>query len=149
MEIRKLLVSAGILLTSMATFAQKPAIPEDLFFKGSLKEAKAKAKAENKRLMVMTSATYCGPCKQLEREVYPTPEFRELRDKNNLILKYYHDLDKNDPDSIHKIYKIKAYPSFIVLSPEGEEMVRIAGCAASLKIFIDNLNNLLDRKSVV
>lgn len=143
MKLKTLLLSGVCLLMAVAAVAQNKAIPEDLFFKGSLQEAKAKAKAENKRLMLMVSATFCGPCKQLERDVYPTPEFRELRDKNNLILKYYHDLDKNDPDSIHKLYKIAAYPSFIVLSPDGEETVRIAGCAASLQVFCNNLNNLL------
>lgn len=137
------LIISLLLFTCISGFAQNNPIPEDLFFKGSLKEAMAKAKAENKRLMLMVSATFCGPCKQLERDVYPTPEFREVRDKNNLILKYYHDLDKNDPDNIHGIYKIAAYPSFIVLSPEGKETVRIAGCAASLKVFCDNLNKLL------
>lgn len=140
---KKLLSLAVLLMTSLTIAAQNKAIPEDLFFKGSLEEAKAKAKAENKRLMVMVSATFCGPCKQLERDVYPTPEFRKLRDDNKLIMIYYHDLDKKDPDNIHGQYKIKAYPSFIVLSPDGKETVRIAGCAASLKVFCENLNNLL------
>lgn len=138
-----------LLLSSFAVNAQDNKIPDDLFFKGSLREAIAKGKAENKRVMIMVSATYCGPCKQLERNVYPTPEFRELRDKNNLILIYYHDLDKNDPDGIHPTYKIGAYPSFIVLSPEGKEMVRIAGCASSLKTFCDKLNNLLKPESTL
>lgn len=140
---KKILSLAVLLLTSLTIASQNGNIPEDLFFKGSLEEAKAKAKAENKRLMVMVSATFCGPCKQLERDVYPTPEFRKLRDDNKLIMIYYHDLDKKDPDNIHGLYKIKAYPSFIVLSPNGEETVRVAGCAASLKVFCENLNNLL------
>lgn len=143
MKLKRLMLCGALLLACFTAFAQNTAIPEDLFFKGSLEEAKAKAKAENKRLMIMVSATFCGPCKQLERNVYPTPEFRKLRDDNKLILKYYHDLDKNDPDNVHGQYKIKAYPSFIVLSPDGKETVRIAGCAASLNVFINNLNNLL------
>ena len=63
MKLKTLLLSGVCLLMAVAAVAQNKAIPEDLFFKGSLQEAKAKAKAENKRLMLMVSATFCGPCK--------------------------------------------------------------------------------------
>lgn len=144
-----LLVCTLLFLSSVALRAQTKVIPDDLFFKGSLNEAIAKGKAENKRVMVMCSATFCGPCKQLERDVYPTPEFRELRDKNNLIMIYYHDLDKKDPDGIHPRFKIAAYPSFIVLDTEGNEMVRIAGCASGLKTFCDKLNGILQPENTL
>lgn len=141
---RSFLLICTLLFSCVALRAQSKAIPDDLFFKGSLNEAIAKGKAENKRVMVMCSATFCGPCKQLERDVYPTPEFRELRDQNNLIMIYYHDLDKKDPDGIHSRFKIAAYPSFIVLDTDGNEMVRIAGFASgSLELFCNRLKSIL------
>lgn len=116
-----------LLLCSFVTSAQSSADFGDLFFQGSLDEAKAKAKAENKRVLIITSATYCGPCKELARELYPTPEFRRFRDSSGLIILYYHDLDKKDPDKIHPTYKIGAYPSFIFLDSNGKEFTRYVG----------------------
>lgn len=144
---KKIVLTYLFLLCGVLIFAQAAVPADDLFFKGSLSEAKAKAKAENKRVMVMASATFCGPCKRLEKEVYPTPEFRELRDKNNLILVYYHDLDKHDPDGIQRTYKIAAYPCFIVLDTDGKEMVRIAGNGAPKEIFINKMNSILQLKN--
>lgn len=140
---KKLVITYLFLLCGVLIFAQAAAPSDDLFFKGTLSEAKAKAKAEDKRVMIMLSATFCGPCKRLEKEVYPTPEFRDVRDRNNLILIYYHDLDKNDPDKIRPDYQIAAYPCFIVLDSDGKEMVRIAGNGASKEIFCNKLNAVL------
>lgn len=140
---KKLVLTYLFLLCGVLLFAQSANSLNDLFFKGSLSEAKAQAKAENKRVMVMVSATYCGPCKELEQKVYPTPEFRELCDKNNLIVIYYHDLDKRDPDDIHPTYKIAAYPSFIILGPDGKEIVRIVGPGFTKEAFCNRMNAIL------
>lgn len=140
---KKLILIYLFLLHGALLFAQPANPSDDLFFKGSLGEAKAKAKAENKRVMIMVSATYCGPCKELEQKVYPTPEFRELRDRNNLIVVYYHDLDKQDPDEIHPTYKIAAYPSFIILGSDGKEIVRIVGPGFTKEAFCNKMNTIL------
>lgn len=44
----------------------------------TLDEAIAKAKVENKRVMVMGSATWCSPCKYIETNLFPSEELGSI-----------------------------------------------------------------------
>lgn len=116
-----------LLLCSFAVSAQSSADFGDLFFQGSLAEAKAKAKAENRQVLIICSTSYCGPCKELARELYPTPEFRQFRDSNELIILYYPEIDKTDPDNVDATYNIEAVPAFVFLGSDGKEFTRFVG----------------------
>lgn len=120
---KKLLFIVSAMLISNTLFAQTK------FENISLKEAIAKAKIENKYVMVMTSTTWCGICKVLVKHVFSQKEVGDYMNKNLISLKY--DIDVADPDSIGKM-GVKAYPTFIFFNGDGEEVSRHCGANGDL-----------------
>lgn len=128
---RKMLFLALMLFSAVGAMAQIQ------FEEGSLKEALAKAKAENKLVMVIGSTTWCGPCKAMAKSVYPLPEVGEYFNKNFVSKKY--DLDIADPDKIKDTYKIPAYPTYLFLDGDGVEVARMIGGAKDAPAFIERV----------
>ena len=67
--------TALLIALSISVFAgNKPAKNDGAtgiqFFKGTFKEALAKAKKENKMVMMDCYTTWCGPCKMLKSQVF-------------------------------------------------------------------------------
>lgn len=132
---RKLLLIATFVVCSLATMAQVT------FFEGSLKEAIAKAKSENKTVIAMGSTTWCGPCKSIVANVLPTKEAADYFNPSYIYIKY--NLDLADPDKIAETYKIKAYPTFLFINGEGEEITRMLGGAKDAEAFINRVKEVM------
>lgn len=100
-------------------------------------EIKAKAKAENKYIFIDAFTTWCGPCKQMAKEVFPLKEVGEFYNANFINVKVQIDSTKTDSEEIRSWYqdarlianeyKIKAYPTYIFLNPNGELIHRAVG----------------------
>lgn len=114
---------------------------------GNLKAAIAKAKVEKKMVIIMASATWWNPCKIIERKVFPTKEAGEFINPKFVFKKY--NLDKDDSDKIVETYKIKGYPTFIILDGNGKEITRMVGAPAETKKFIDSIKNALAKAKPV
>jgi thioredoxin-related protein len=92
-------------------------------------EAKKKAREENKFIFLDLYATWCGPCKQMENQVYVDKAVGNYFDDHFLSIKVQMDQTKNDnvdvknwyadAKAIEKTYKIGAYPTFLFFSPSG------------------------------
>ncbi|MFC3200117.1 thioredoxin fold domain-containing protein [Parapedobacter deserti] len=100
-------------------------------------QIKEKAKQENKYLFLDCYTTWCGPCKYMTNNIFPQPKVGEFFNKNFVNAKVQ--MDKTDADSdevkswyddadgIAKTYNVRAYPTFLIFSPEGELVHRIVG----------------------
>lgn len=124
---KRLLLIVGMLLASSTLIAQTRF--EDMH----LVEAVAKAKIENKHVMVMASTTWCGICKVLVQHLFPQKNIGDYLNENVVALKY--EVDIADPDSIGKM-GVKAYPTFIFFDGEGQEVSRFCGYSGD---FIENV----------
>lgn len=103
----------------------------------SWQQVKEKAKKENKYLLVDCFTTWCGPCKYMSSNIFPQEKVGDFFNKNFVNVKVQFDKTKDDneevkswyadADLINKEFKIRAYPTFLIFSPQGELVHRIVG----------------------
>lgn len=103
----------------------------------SWQELLMKAKAENKNIFIDAFTTWCGPCKKMDTEVYPTLKIGELLNKNFITVKVQFDRTKQDDNNIKNWYQvaqqltnkynIEAFPTFLFLSKNEELLYRETG----------------------
>ncbi len=93
-------------------------------------QIKAKAKAENKYIFVDCYATWCGPCKLMDKEVYSQEKVGNYLDATFISVKIQMDSSKQDNDHIKKWYTDASYiqqqynvtnfPTYLFFLPDGK-----------------------------
>jgi len=96
----------------------------------------AKAKAEHKYIFVDCYATWCGPCKWMEGNVYPLKEVGDVYNQF-VCLKLQMDRTTSDNDQIKNWYSVadmmahnytvNAYPTFLFFDPDGKPVHKVTG----------------------
>jgi thioredoxin-related protein len=109
----------------------------------SWKEIQQKAKKQKKYIFVDCYATWCGPCKKMDREVYANDSVGSLLNAKFISVKVQMDSTKADNDFIRswyktakemgKTYRIAVYPTFLFFSPNGEVVYKDFGYKKSSK----------------
>jgi len=133
LNIAKKLLSVLFLLLQLESYAQGVK-----FENGSdWKQILAKARSENKYVFVDCYATWCGPCKAMDRDVYPDEAVgRNVNDKFIAVKMQMDTSDKDDQAikngyaSSHFLmaeYKVLAFPTFLFFSPDGTLVHRGVG----------------------
>ena len=100
-------------------------------------QIKAKALAEMKYIFMDCYATWCGPCKAMDKDVYPSEKVGEYFNDRFIAVKVQMDSTKQDnvmiqqwyadAGTIKKQYNINAFPSFLFFSPDGKLVHRDMG----------------------
>lgn len=86
--------------------------------------AQAEAKKLNRPVVLHFHATWCGPCKKMERDVLDIPQTLKLLDAGFVAVKV--DCDKNPKVQVK--YGVTSMPTDIILSPDGKVLVKTEGC---------------------
>jgi thiol-disulfide isomerase/thioredoxin len=96
-----------------------------------------KAKNEHKYVFVDCYASWCGPCKVMDRDVYTNDSLGEWMNRQFLSIKVQLDSTSHDNSEVqqwyavaHQLewdYKIRAYPSFLFFSPDGQVVDKKVG----------------------
>lgn len=112
-----------------------------------------KAKQENKYVFVDCYATWCVPCKAMDKNVYPDEKVGVVINEKFLAVKVQMDRTKNDDEkikawyrdakSLEEQYKIDAYPTFLFFSPDGKLVHRLSA-GMNVEAFLDLVSNALD-----
>lgn len=119
----------------------------------SWNQIKTKAKAEHKYIFVDCYATWCVPCKMMDRDVYPNDTVGALMNEKFISVKMQMDVSKDDneaikarytdADNIRKDYHITAMPSFLFFDTNGNPVAKEAG-SRNAKNFITMVKKGLD-----
>lgn len=138
---KKFITLAIAIMFSFSLFAQgsKGVIWET----GSFNEVLAKAKkSKGKKLVFMDCYTsWCGPCKRMANEVFPTEEAGKYFNAKFINAKF--DMEKGEGKDLLKRYKVAAFPTFLILDADGNEIGRVVG-GGKLNEFIALVEKAMD-----
>ena len=112
------------------------------FFNITLEEALAKAEAEGKYVLINFHTKTCGPCRKMEKEIFPTPECGEYIN-NHFVPIMIDGEDGGIGQEIAKKYTIYIFPTYLVLSPYGFKEGEILGAKFDVAIFLDMLKTII------
>ena len=99
-------------------------------------EALEISKKENKPILLyFTGSDWCGPCKVLDKELFHTEKFKELSDKNLVLLEVdiprKHDLLSPDKISenlyLKEKYRVKSFPTLLFVNHKGKKISEKSG----------------------
>lgn len=95
------------------------------FQDGTFDEVLKKAKQQNKPIFVDFYATWCGPCKMMEKDEFGNEALGQFLNKN--FLSYKLDGETNEGKAVAVSNNLKFYPTLLFFSPDGEVLVKESG----------------------
>lgn len=133
---RILILILGMFL-SLSTFAQDVGVKWET---GTLQEALDKAKKNKKgpKLVFIDCYTdWCGPCKQVAKNIFPKKEAGDYFNKKFVNIKI--DMEKGEGIEISKKYSVRAYPTYLILDSDGNEVGRALGSTQTVEQMIEKV----------
>ena len=100
-----------------------------------LSDILAQAKAEHKLVFVDAYATWCAPCKLMDKEVFPNSATGLYFNQN--FISYKLNVEKNNGPTVKLLYEINVLPTLLFLDAEGNVLEK-----AENSITISELNSL-------
>ncbi|GHB56113.1 thioredoxin family protein [Persicitalea jodogahamensis] len=84
-----------------------------------------KAKAENKIIFLDAYASWCGPCKLLQKNVFTRSDVGELFNKNFINVKV--DMERGEGPQLSRLFPLEAYPTLFFIEPSGKIVRKVIG----------------------
>ncbi|SKB39999.1 Thioredoxin-like [Sphingobacterium nematocida] len=116
----------NIILAIATLFIGSTVSGQGIQFEHNYKDALARAKKEKKAIFVDFYTSWCGPCKQMDADVFSKKNAGDYFNSNFVNLKIQCD-DKGEGVELGKQYKIAAYPTLMVMDADGNAMHSMAG----------------------
>jgi thioredoxin-related protein len=95
------------------------------FTEGSWASLLAQARQNGKLIFVDANTTWCGPCKQMRKEIFPQQAVGQLYNRNFINVDL--DMEKGEGLAFRKKYAVKAYPTFLFINGDGEMVHKTVG----------------------
>ncbi len=90
--------------------------------KSGLEEILAKAKAEKKLIFIDAYATWCGPCKLMDKSVFTHSPTADFFNKN--FVSYKVNIEKDNGPTLQLLYDVTALPGLLFLDAKGNLLVK-------------------------
>jgi thiol:disulfide interchange protein len=97
-----------------------------------LDDAVARARKENKPLLIDFYAEWCVPCQRMEKETFADAKVREIL-QNVVLLKVYTDKEP----TLSEKFEVVGLPDFRLVTPDGKEFRRLRGFQTAEKLTKD------------
>lgn len=99
---------------------------------------KASEKA-GKPIFLDIYTTWCGPCKYLSSNIFPTKVAGDYMNATFVNTKF--DAEKGEGIELAKKYAVKGYPTMLILNSKGEELGRLVGSSRTPEEFVQRLKD--------
>jgi len=103
----------------------------------------AMAQEQDTQIVIDFYATWCGPCKMLDNQVYNVPDVVQTMSS---LVNFKVDVDKEEYKELTKLFKISAMPTVVVCRKDGSEIDRFLGFRPA-PIFLSTLKDYLAEKN--
>ena len=117
--------------------------PPDMFSKSTFEASQAQAKTESKLFLVDATATWCGPCKKMDKTTWVDDKVVAWMKQNAIAAQIDVDAQKETASAL----KIEAMPTIIVFK-DGKEHDRIVGYKSADEL-LEWLNGVLQGKHAI
>ncbi|WP_297930211.1 thioredoxin fold domain-containing protein [uncultured Alistipes sp.] len=136
-----------VLIALLALCGAAAASAQTRFADLAFKQALERAAAEEKLLFVDLYASWCGPCQQMTRAVFPRQEVGDCMNAHYVAVKY--DIDK-DPDGkeLKRRYSVRSIPTYLVFDARGRLVLTFGGAMPADK-FRAKMQRIAERKEGV
>ncbi|TCD03186.1 thioredoxin family protein [Pedobacter psychroterrae] len=98
------------------------------FFKGTWEQALQKAKAEKKLIFLDGYTTWCVPCAELSKTVFPRKDIGDFFNAHFVSVQM--DMEKGVGVNLAKSFEISAYPTLVIANSSGFKISDIVGLRA-------------------
>ena len=134
---RILLILAALALGATTVQAQVR------FETGSTDSVRKKALESGNLVFIDLYATWCGPCRTMERDVFSRRDVGEFMERWFVAAKY--DVDRSTDKALSQQYGVRSIPTYLIFDTAGDLLGRIQG-ASDAETFMDDLRTILDRQ---
>ncbi len=110
----KKIISGLFIFITILTFAQDEIQFQDIPFKDLI----AKAKKENKLVFIDAYASWCGPCKMMEKNIFTKKSVGDFYNKNFVNARI--DMEKGEGREVAQKFGVRSYPTYLFLNGDGE-----------------------------
>lgn len=124
--------TGSLALTLVATVAGSLAAGEEatdgaavsrLAWRRSYRQAVEEARRRKRPIIVKVTATWCGPCRQMQQLTFTDERVRRRLRRDFVLL----ELDADENQELIADFKVETYPTTLVVSPELTIVHRVAG----------------------
>ena len=102
----------------------EPAVSHDY------KEALARSARESKPILLIFTATWCGPCQYMKKEVYPSADVQRIADRYVWVML---DVDNRENRSLHDKYGVRGIPNIVITDSNGRVKNRQIGSSSPVE----------------
>lgn len=95
------------------------------FTDAAWKDILKKAKAEKKIIFLDAYASWCGPCKTLQKKVFTQKAVGDLYNARFINVKM--DMEKGEGPALSQVYPLEAYPTMLYIDSDGRVLKKIIG----------------------
>ncbi|MGL6128413.1 disulfide isomerase [Chryseobacterium artocarpi] len=117
----KKIISGISIFCAIVISAQESIQFQDLPYKDII----AKAKKEKKLVFIDAYASWCGPCKMMEKNVFTQKAVGDYFNTNFINARF--DMEKGEGRDIASKFGVRSYPTYLFLNGEGELVSRNSG----------------------
>ena len=95
------------------------------FTEAAWKDILKKAKAEKKVIFLDAYASWCGPCKLLQKNVFTKKAVGDFYNSKFINVKM--DMEKGEGPALSQVYPLEAYPTLLYIDANGRVLKKVLG----------------------